>query len=222
MAKYSKGILGPVSGKVGALVFSSWNGINYVKRRPKKSRKPASEKQLIQRRKFGIAMGFLTPLRSVLMQHKREINLKAIYLRNTAGQIITEAILGENFDLHIDYAKVCLMQGPLHMPQAVMSYQPVGNKISLCWEEYGAAHHSNPFDRLVVLIYCPASSRSWFMLCPEAVRIDEYATMELPQHCKGLAAHLWLAFYCPQAGCSSSLYMGNVSELKTYDHENKS
>lgn len=60
-------IAGRITGQVGDLVYSTRNGINYVKKAPKKTLKAPSEKQLIQWKKFGLVMRFLSPLSRLLI-----------------------------------------------------------------------------------------------------------------------------------------------------------
>ncbi len=58
MAKYIRGILGPVSGGVGTVVGSSWKGITYLKSKPVRSRTGSSLKQDVQRLKFKTVIEF--------------------------------------------------------------------------------------------------------------------------------------------------------------------
>ncbi|WP_254050349.1 DUF6266 family protein, partial [Myroides sp. N17-2] len=48
MAEIKQGILGPVNGKVGTVVGATWRGVNYIRAKPRKSRKKPSMKQLLQ------------------------------------------------------------------------------------------------------------------------------------------------------------------------------
>ena len=51
MGKYTQGILGPFSGKVGAIVGSSWKGVNYIKSLPGPNTSN-TERQQVQRSRF--------------------------------------------------------------------------------------------------------------------------------------------------------------------------
>ena len=65
MGKIESGAFSSVSGKVGNLVGSTWKNINYLKAKPKKSSKPATQQQEEQRLRFRIVSKFvslLTPL----------------------------------------------------------------------------------------------------------------------------------------------------------------
>ncbi|TDO23747.1 DUF6266 family protein [Pedobacter duraquae] len=52
MAKLTRGILGPLTGKLGNLVGQSWKKIHYVKPAPKKSTKPKTAGRLNNEAKF--------------------------------------------------------------------------------------------------------------------------------------------------------------------------
>ena len=66
MGTIKKGILGGFSGKVGTVVGSSWKGISYMRSLPLKVRNPRTLRQLDQRSKFAIALGYLKPLNGLL------------------------------------------------------------------------------------------------------------------------------------------------------------
>lgn len=59
MARIANGILGGFSGKVGTVVGSSWNSINYMRSLAASYRDAKSETQVCQRGKFTQAVRFL-------------------------------------------------------------------------------------------------------------------------------------------------------------------
>ena len=59
-------IFGPVSGKIGNMVYSNWKGISYVKSLPSPSSKPKSQGQLTQSVKFKLIAQFLQPLKAFI------------------------------------------------------------------------------------------------------------------------------------------------------------
>ncbi len=58
MATIVKGILGGFSGKVGTVVGANWRGKDIIRSRPKPSKKPPTDKQVIQQLKFKMAVTF--------------------------------------------------------------------------------------------------------------------------------------------------------------------
>ena len=67
MANNEDGILGPLKGKVGPVVGSSWRGIPYVKSAPVR-KKPPSQKELENRHIFAFTQQWLEPIKEFLKQ----------------------------------------------------------------------------------------------------------------------------------------------------------
>ena len=59
MAKYLHGIAGPISGKIGPVVGSSWRGIPYLKGKYRKRTGRVSDAEKANRNKFAIAASWL-------------------------------------------------------------------------------------------------------------------------------------------------------------------
>lgn len=92
MAKYSRGILGPVRGTVGTVVGSSWRAIDYVRGKATSVRNPRTPAQLEQRGKFKtytrFARGLLTAARVGLRAQAgraTEFNLLVRRIFNAGG-----------------------------------------------------------------------------------------------------------------------------------------
>jgi len=217
MAKYINGM---ISGKVGDLVFSSKNGVNYVKRLSRKSVKGPSPMQVIQRTKFAIVMHFLSPLRSILNESYRKINPKLSGLNIVVKQILTEAITGEFPDLQIDFSKVCLIRGSLSRPCVEMAYVEKLNELHLSWQNIGTLN-SYLNDELLALIYCPALTETWQEIQTGIMRFEQGGVIKLPVQFLGHDIHVWLAYRSSMMDSfSHSVYMGQVFTQKTDRHEN--
>jgi hypothetical protein len=222
MATFKKGILGPISGKVGEQVYSSRNGIGHVRNLPKPSKKPATDKQLAQRMKFRLAMGFLTPLKNMLNDSYRKMNRKSTGIGSAARQILSEAFVGQYPELRIDFSKVSLIRGHLASPDAVMAYKRDTNELSFCWTEYLRNPNSFPDDRLIALLYSPSLPESWHQPNITAVRADEFCTVQMTQQCIGRHTHVWLGYQSQDGRAFSySVYLGEILTSKSEDHESK-
>lgn len=115
MAKMNKGILGPITGKLGSIVGSSWKGLPYLKMESKVSKKrvPSAAQQL-HHQKFSFLTKWLKPLHPFVQmgyqnhaQRTTEINAAFSYNFKTALKV------DEN-TLYIDYESVRLSRGRLH------------------------------------------------------------------------------------------------------------
>ncbi len=113
MGTYKKGILGSFSGKVGTVVGSSWNGIEYMRSLPKPSSKAPTNLQLIQRAKFGLVNGFLQPISMLVNLGYKSLAFQKTGYNLATSEIIAEAISGVYPDLEIDFSKVLFSKGSL-------------------------------------------------------------------------------------------------------------
>lgn len=65
MATYKNGINGAFSGKVGSVVGATCRGITYFRSLPETTNAP-TDKQINQRLKFALVMGWLQPLLNII------------------------------------------------------------------------------------------------------------------------------------------------------------
>ncbi|MEJ7694697.1 DUF6266 family protein [Daejeonella sp.] len=211
-------LAGRITGKVGDLVYSTKNGVNYVKQAPKKSLKAPSEKQLFHCRKFAIVMHFLSPLKKLLNESYRS-NPKRSGLHNAMKKNLCESITGEYPHLKLDYSKVSLVSGSLRMPQAEMVYDAKSNKLLFCYE----CHHSyNAYlnDELIALIYCPELQQNWHPVNTGLQRFEQIGAFKIPNEVIGHEIHIWLYFRSEMLDqFSNSAYIGKVSALKSEPYE---
>lgn len=134
MGRIKHGIIGPVSGIVGAVVGASWKGISYLRSRPKKKkRKKKTEGELSTTTSFGFLSSFLKPFQPYI---------KIGFMHHAVQQSEWNAGLSENSqnglvssypDLIIDYSKLVLGKGNLPgVLSPVMSF--ANGMISIQWE----------------------------------------------------------------------------------------
>lgn len=125
MAKYSKGILGPVSGKVGTVVGASWKSIHYFRSKPTKGNKSNTEAQKAQRGLFRIN----TRVAQALLPVGR-VGLKALASRKTEYNIIMErlfAVKDTLEDLRLSTGVGPVVQG------AALADDPVAKSAKVTW-----------------------------------------------------------------------------------------
>lgn len=210
MAKLTRGLFGPISGKVGNMVFVTRNGKCYVKSLPKRSDKPATEKQIIQRAKFGMVMHFISPLSALINDSYKLIDRKKTGTNVAVKQILTEAISGEYPKLKIDFAKVSLIRGHLATPHATIM-QPEGtDQLSFSWQ-MDKQFNAHSGDELLVLIYCSPLSQFSYNPDLRIRRSEETCSIQIPPVFAGHELHVWLAYRSEDhRSYSCSAYMGEV------------
>lgn len=209
MGTYKKGILGSFSGKVGTVVGSSWNGIEYMRSLPKPSSKAPTDLQMLHRAKLGMATGFLQPISALV-----KIGYKSLAIRQTAfnvatSQLITEGITGIYPDLTIDYPKVLISKGNLTgaWGPAVTSAE---SKVNVTWQDNSASGTAKPTDKAILLVYNPEKSQ--YVFITEGVDRSALAgSMDVPADFVGDTVHVWIAFIsADKKTVSTSLYISEV------------
>lgn len=220
MAKFKSGILGPISGKVGSVIGSSWNGVHYLRSRSSKSVKPATKAQAEVRTKFKLASEVVKPL----MPFYRIGYAAAsgnITVRNKAmQQVITGCITGELPDLLVEYEKIQLADGylPPIVDGAVRAN--TGATLDVVWTYDRANREALATDHLMFAAYCPELNQATVNHLL-AVRENETVTMKLPAHYKGNTVHCYAAFVSTESfmehprpeAISVSSYLGAVDVL---------
>lgn len=214
-----RGLLYPISGRIGDKIYCVRNGVSYVRSLPKKTTKSPTEKQIIHRAKFTLVTSFLFPIISILNESYRRINPKKSGTRMAFNQIFNEALVGEYPNLEIDFSKVSLIRGSLRVPWAKMDYVVGSNELDFRWyADYNCCNHN---DELWPLIYCSELNEFWYDLNLGIHRGEEFCTIRIPEAFTGHEIHVWLACHSNgRRAFSDSAYMGNVLTLKSRYHEN--
>lgn len=209
MGTYSKGILGPFSGKVGTVIGSTWKGIDYMRSLPKPSGKAPSDAQMEQRVKLSLAVNFLKPISKLLAVGFNSVAGKNTGFNVATSQVVKEAILGSLPDYEIDYAKVLISRGDLTGPwNAAVLASP--GEIAFSWTNNSGSGTASDSDKAVVLIY-NANKNQYVYDLAAATRKEAILTMALPADFAGDTLHAWMAFISNDGkSISTSIYLGNV------------
>ena len=137
MATYKKGLHGPVSGRVGNLIASSWRDQNYFRTRSSKPPKEPTAKQLQSRAKFKVVNTFLN-LVNASVQLAFLHNQGRMTGRNAAqSYILTKAWKETPEGGVIDYPNVLISFGKLEpVSDAKIVSTPTG--ITIKWDKKSA------------------------------------------------------------------------------------
>lgn len=208
MARFNKGIIGAYTGKVGNIVGSSWRGIDYVRSLPKKSSKPASDKQLAQRIKFGMTTSFLKSIKDVLMLGYADSKQRGKTGYNVAFQhFIDKAIVGNYPNFSIDYAAVKIASGSLAILMSLETVESSPSVLTLGWEPTINKFNAFSDDQVLAILYEPVENL--FYAYEGATRNDSTLEIALPASYSGKTVVGW-AFTIHRDGgiTSSSQYLG--------------
>ncbi len=170
---------GAFSGKAGSFIGSNWKNVNYIKGIPKLSKKPATQKQLEQRMRFGIALGFLTQIRDLVnTTYKSQAGDHTTGMNMALQNVLNNAIVGTYPDLQIDPSLITLSKGSL---KEMLDLTVVTDNTSLTLNWFVNLSKSSAFadDKLFVLVY--HQGRNVFLEFEEiATRGEGTVTLTLP------------------------------------------
>lgn len=209
MRTYKKGILGSFSGKVGTVVGSSWNGIEYMRSLPKASHKAPTDLQMIQRTKLGMAIGFLQPISALINIGYKNLAVRQTPFNVATAQLLSDGITGVYPDLMIDYPKVLISKGNLTgaWGPAITSE---ASKVNITWQDNTASGTAKPTDKAMLLVYNPVKSQYVFTMAGEnrGLLAD---SMDLPADFLGDTVHAWITFIsADKKTVSTSLYISEI------------
>lgn len=164
MAKYSKGILGPVRGTVGTVVGSSWRAIDYVRSKATSYHDRKSPAQVAQRNAFkrhaACARGLLTAAR---------VGLHGMASRTTEYNILVRRL----FEVNGELAQLRLSSGVGPMVQGLKAAQNA-QTVKVTW----TPDPNRAEDAVYVAV---VSENGGFSASAEAKQTAGEASFQLPQ-----------------------------------------
>lgn len=211
MATITNGINGKASGKVGAVIASSWKSINYVKGLYKKRTKPMTEEQLIQQERFLTIAKFLMPITPILRLGFGLSKSDRMAPTNVAMQLnMALAVTGTYPGFTLDYSKIEISTGS-YLSGGAMNASVSAGILSVDWDTtLNSLYQTKSDDQVIILIYEPQKDE--FMTAPTPpTRGDGTIDIEIPAHLLGGKGHVWI-FFTDRKGSkvSKSTYLGEL------------
>lgn len=217
MAHLHHGINGPVSGKVGNLVYYTYRGKCFVRRAPIKSKKAPTLNQKIQRARFALATSFASPLAKLVNHSYRRINRKKTGLSILMRDILNEGIIGKYPNLEIEYSKLNLIKGNLPWSQAILHREEGSAKFHISWEIWSGGSYLD--DELIVMMYCCIAGK-WLITIGDVTRVDGACTVSIENRLDKESVQIWIAFRSKDhKSYSRSEYLGEVKIHSTESYE---
>ena len=211
MGTHLGGILGKFSGKVGAVIGSSWKGKWVMRGRPDvKKGKPNPALQR-QQAKFALMIKFLQPL-SLLLNDTYDISPDEMSGMNMAlSENIRNAITGVYPAFAIDYSKVFLSRGGLRNADNVIVASTVAGKLSFTWPD-NSDQKTLPTDTAFVAAY-NADMNRWIYTEQAAPRNAGTYSLDVTAF-SGKAVQTYIGFVSADGqSVSNSLFTGQVNVL---------
>lgn len=154
MARLPKGILGPITGKVGPVVGAVWKGVvPYVRLRPKKKKNKKRKKSPAQHAnevKFRFGNQWLVPFHPYIITGFQNLPLDKPAISIAFAINYNQAIIGDYPDFEIDYANVVLSMGDLSGLEEPTIAFTASNTLELHWLD--AKRRFTSFDDQIMLV----------------------------------------------------------------------
>jgi hypothetical protein len=117
MARLPKGIFGPISGKIGAVVGATCHGVSYIRSAPKKKKKKKkkvkSPAQLANEARFKFMNRWMIPFHPYILIGFQNLPVEKPAISTAFALNYQQAVVGSFPDLEIDFSKVVLSIGDL-------------------------------------------------------------------------------------------------------------
>lgn len=205
MGIYIKGAFGAFSGKVGNLVGANWRAITYMRSLPKRSAKPATEKQLAARAKFSLAVKFLSPLRDLINLGYQDKSRTTMTAFNKATDDLIANIEGVYPDFSVPFDKVQFSAGRL--TNIVPTIDTSGGGFLIEWLNVNSLLADK--DDQVVMVFYNEELDDFFVI-QESTREEGQYSME-PGVLPPGDYHLWILVTNEKGQCSKTRYEGLVT-----------
>ena len=207
MAKLKSGINGPISGKVGNVVGSSWNGIDYIKSSPVR-KEPPTEGELNHRFNFKLVQRFVAPINEFL-----KVGFKAYsptnYGANAAKSLIFKNSLhrdGQNSS--IDPSLVQMSYGSLGFSEPMEMELTEEKVIQFTWDSHIGSEMRHK-DQVMLLAYDPTTGHNK-MNTSGQFRSNGSDSLDM-KHLPAGTYHIYAAFVAEdRSRQSDSRYLGAV------------
>lgn len=215
MGRVTKGVNGPVSGKVGNVVFCKWKGIDYIRSLPRlnKRRKPTAS-QGKQRSKFSFMQNMLKPVVPLVRLGFMNYAPNRTGHNSAMSYNLREAIIEDEGDYRLNYEKFTFSKGILPAPREVKIVLDQ-DKVRFTWasDAKDEKELGRNFNRATLLLY-PEGERINAWSKPFGnYRYEGYDTVDfVAPSGVGAKFHAYIAFFAEDGSnnSSDSVYAGVI------------
>ncbi|MDR6783325.1 hypothetical protein ABIE26_000187 [Pedobacter africanus] len=155
MAKLIKGILGPIRGKLGPVVGSSWKGIAYLREHNKtktvKTHRTAA--QLANEQKFKFVQQWLVPFHPYLTVGFLKLAIRKTEI-NAAFSANFQIFTGVYPSIAIDYSRFIISKGDLPELKHPVIALAAPDTIEISWQQ-NTLYTASFDDQLMLVLYSP-------------------------------------------------------------------
>ena len=209
MGKYEVGVLGNFDGKIGTVVGAKWKGIEYMRHKGRKNKKPRTEAQLEQSARFRCVAKFVNRFSNLLMACYSDTPEKTA-INHAFADIYANALTGIYPAFSLDYSKVSISKGELHLGNGPVAAAAGNGIIKFSWNDNSDGNDANATDKSVLAVYCPDLNQAIYTL--SGAQRDSVSASLNVMNFTGKVVETWIAFISANGKrVSSSFYTGQLT-----------
>lgn len=210
MGIQDKGAFGGFRNKTGPLVGHIVNGQNVITSIPAKSSKPPTQKQLDQRRKFGMVTSFLSWMSGLIDSGFQEREQRQSPMNKAVQYNLLNAVTGISPDYTIDLARLKFSVGKCPLPPSTTAEVLAGGKINFIWGASLPSKYGKDTDVVSLMVYNAEKDR--FVILQNAAGRSELSfTLQLPADYVGDSVHCYMNLVSATGHVvSNSEYLGEL------------
>jgi len=193
MAEIKEGILGGVNGTVGTVVGFQWRGRNFLRSKPRKSNKPATDKQRKSRTKLSVVSTFASKLKGFVNEHCPPTllnNKMATGKEQLISRLIKEGVAIIDQEICIDVGAVIVSMGTLP-PSVIKKISKLKTgRIKVQWDNNITNILAKGTDELTLVAYSEQLD-AFTDIRGISKREDKYVHFDLPDTWTEGNIHFW-------------------------------
>ena len=211
MGTINQGILGGFSGKVGAVIGSSWKGISVMRGIPAHVANPKTDAQIAQRERVIVTMAFLQPMTSFIRVSWAAFAVKMTAMNAAFSYIIKNALQGTYPNIAVDYPNALVAKGNLPPALNATAASTVAATVAFTWLDNSTEAGASDTDKTLIVIYSPAKKQAVTAMGLQE-RLANSQAVTVPSSFSGDLVHCYIAFETLDGSeQSNSMYAGAVT-----------
>jgi len=209
MGKIKNGILGPVSGKVGAVVGASWKGIDYLRGLPKLQSKPRTDLQRAQNSKMTLFRGFLLGVEYIIKKCFQNYS-EFTEMNGALSYNMQHALAGQYPEFVVNFSELVFSKGELIGSWNPKAVSKAKNQVTISWKNRPFSTLCSADDKVIVVMYC-TETLEFHIYDQIGTRLDKSVILAIQGEIDRKTIHCYISFYSEIFKVSSTNeYIGEI------------
>ena len=189
------------SGKLGDVIYSSWHGRPYVRRRPESVANPQTEAQQSHRNAFAE----ISRLSSAMKEgHRVGLHYQAVREKLNTHSVF-KRLNKDCYGAHgINYPRVRISHGSVTGFSIISAEVDAQGVVRVAFDGFGMSENNN--DEFYLFVFCPDQHEGLF-IAPVARSVG-FVSAPILEEWKGCALHLYAFMKDKKGRTSETIYVG--------------